>query len=121
MTCNAKAIAGGKMVIAAEPGRETGMRNGDALVTERDEASRLTIKIHALVVKQEQRSLRAIVGPHYSVDRGAAASRDPVQRVGGSVGDRACLERGRSRDAALSAAYRRGAELDIGIDTHPIR
>ena len=52
---------------------------------------------------------------------GAARLRDATRHVGASLGDRACLELGRSRGLAVFTADRRLAKLDIGIDIRLIR
>lgn len=69
MSYSAKVIAGGKIVIPAELRRELGIRDGDTLVIDRDDAGGMVIKPHLQVVREMQAAFRAMVGEEYSVDR----------------------------------------------------
>lgn len=69
MTYHAKVITGGKIVIPAELRREFGIKDGDSLVVERNEAGGMSIRTFAQVVRDSQREARAIFGPDYSVDQ----------------------------------------------------
>ena len=75
MTYHAKVIMGGKIVIPAELRRDLGIKEGDSLVIERDDEGGLSIKTFGQVVREEQRSFRAIVGAEYTVDEFLAERR----------------------------------------------
>jgi AbrB family transcriptional regulator, stage V sporulation protein T len=69
MTYHAKVIAGGKVVIPAELRREFGIKDGDSVVFERDDAGGLSVKTFDQVVRESQRRVREIFGPDYTVDQ----------------------------------------------------
>ena len=63
MSYHAKVIAGGKIVIPAELRREFGIKDGDSLVIERDDAGGLVLKTYDQVVREVQAEFKRMVKP----------------------------------------------------------
>ena len=82
MTYQAKVIAGGKIVIPAELRREIGIKDGDSLVIERDEAGSLVLKTYGQVVREVQAAFKAMVGDYQgsAVDELLAERRTEAER-----------------------------------------
>lgn len=73
-------------------------------------------------VREHLESLHLEVIPFDSVDAYIAADlRQPTQRYGLSLGDRACLALARQARVPALTADRRWAELDVGINVQVIR
>ena len=66
MTYHAKVIAGGTIAIPPELLAELGIKEGDSLVIERAEDGSLIVKTYAQIVKDVQRTFRAMLPPDYS-------------------------------------------------------
>jgi AbrB family looped-hinge helix DNA binding protein len=64
MTYQAKVIAGGKIVIPAELRRDIGIKDGDSLLIERDDAGSMVIKTYDQVVREARAAFKAMVGDH---------------------------------------------------------
>lgn len=85
MTCHAKVIAGGKVVIPADIRRELGIKDGDSLIVDRDSTGAVVLRTREQVVqdvRQTFRSMRHDIVPHGSAvaellqDRATEARRE---------------------------------------------
>lgn len=82
MTYQAKVIAGGKIVIPAELRREIGIKDGDSLAIERDEAGNMIIKTYDQVVREVRAAFKEMVGNYEgsAVDELIAERREEAER-----------------------------------------
>lgn len=80
MTYHAKIIAGGKLVIPAVLRRELGIVDGDSVVVARQSDGGLSIKTHAQVIADGQRSYRAMLKAPFTVDDFVADRRAEAAR-----------------------------------------
>ncbi|MBB6504707.1 AbrB family looped-hinge helix DNA binding protein [Sphingomonas endophytica] len=89
MTYLAKVIAGGKVVIPAGWRRELGIKDGDSVIFDRDDAGAILVKTHEQVVREVQALFRPFGDPASSiVDELIKERREEQRREGAAAGDR---------------------------------
>lgn len=89
MTYQAKVINGGKVVIPADLRRAAGIREGDVVVFDTDEAGNIVLKTRTQVVREVQAAFRAMREPGVAygvVDELIAERRaEAARETGGSA------------------------------------